>query len=266
MSDLGVSGVATFSCPNCAGQCDSGTVRCEHCGADLQGVETSASHTEPVELSDAERAADVEGFDTDAELSGHDVVCGACGSRAPLEQLDANRQPVTDPTESGDVSLITFTCARCGAAGRLAVAEEASDAAASDPGERGVLEPDPSVEDRDDDVAASVDRTSGSTGPPEWADDRPSSPARFDTEVDRFESSDPGSLREQGPLLDEDGDDIRMYTGEPVETDEGWVVPVQQNFAGKDNIAGGGEWPDPDAPPAQAQPSDERDESDESDE
>jgi len=32
-----------------------------------------------------------------------------------------------------------------------------------------------------------------------------------------------------GELLDEDGDDIREYTGEPVETDDGWVVPQAQN-------------------------------------
>jgi hypothetical protein len=38
-----------------------------------------------------------------------------------------------------------------------------------------------------------------------------------------------GTLAEQRPLIDEDGDDIREYTGEPVETDEGWVVPETQN-------------------------------------
>lgn len=41
--------------------------------------------------------------------------------------------------------------------------------------------------------------------------------------------SGPGTLAEQGPLTDEDGDDIREYTGEPVETEEGWVVPQTQN-------------------------------------
>ena len=59
-----------------------------------------------------------------------------------------------------------------------------------------------------------------------------------------------GSLADQGSLVDEDGDDIREYTGEPVETEEGWVVPQQQN-AGPGNMAGGGEWPDPETPPAQ---------------
>jgi hypothetical protein len=64
-------------------------------------------------------------------------------------------------------------------------------------------------------------------------------------------ASSEGSLREQVGVLDEDGEDRRLYTGEPVETEEGWVLPEQQNLAGRDNIAGGGEWPDTDAPPAQ---------------
>lgn len=78
--------------------------------------------------------------------------------------------------------------------------------------------------------------------------------ASFDDEVDRAE---PGTLREQADLRDAEGDDIRMYTGEPVETESGWVIPVQQNFAGRDNLAGGGEWPDPHAEPAQPHPVDE---------
>ena len=71
------------------------------------------------------------------------------------------------------------------------------------------------------------------------------------TDPDAFEPSGPGTLADQGELTDAEGEDIRQYTGEPVETEEGWVVPQQQNFAGKDNIAGGGEWPDPDTPSAQ---------------
>jgi hypothetical protein len=66
-----------------------------------------------------------------------------------------------------------------------------------------------------------------------------------------------GSLADQGSLKDADGDDIREYTGEPVETEEGWVVPQQQNV-GPGNMAGGGEWPDPDAPPAQPGSEDDR--------
>jgi hypothetical protein len=58
-----------------------------------------------------------------------------------------------------------------------------------------------------------------------------------------------GGLKDRVDLIDEDGDDIRQYTGEPVETEEGWVLPRQQNV-GKENMAGRGEWPDPNAPPA----------------
>jgi len=43
--------------------------------------------------------------------------------------------------------------------------------------------------------------------------------------------------------------DERMYTGEPVETDSGVRRPQQMNVGG-DSMEGGGEWPDPDAPPA----------------
>jgi hypothetical protein len=43
---------------------------------------------------------------------------------------------------------------------------------------------------------------------------------------------------------DELDDDERMYTGEPVETSEGTYRPRQMNV-GKDNMEGGGEWPDP---------------------
>ncbi len=42
--------------------------------------------------------------------------------------------------------------------------------------------------------------------------------------------------------------DEKMYTGEPVETDEGIRRPQQMNV-GVDNMEGGGEWPDPNAPP-----------------
>jgi hypothetical protein len=43
--------------------------------------------------------------------------------------------------------------------------------------------------------------------------------------------------------------DEKMYTGEELDTGHGSYRPQQQNAAGKDNIEGGGEWPDPHAPP-----------------
>lgn len=49
-------------------------------------------------------------------------------------------------------------------------------------------------------------------------------------------------LREQMPLEDADGDDVRQYTGEPVETEDGWVLP-QQTVVGSQRDVGGGEWP-----------------------
>ena len=66
-----------------------------------------------------------------------------------------------------------------------------------------------------------------------------------------------GTLADRGSLQDAEGDDIREYTGEPVETEEGWVIPQQQNV-GPGNMAGGGEWPDPDTPSAQPDPSGDR--------
>jgi hypothetical protein len=42
--------------------------------------------------------------------------------------------------------------------------------------------------------------------------------------------------------------DERMYTGEPVETEDGPRRPQQMNV-GIENMEGGGEWPDPHAPP-----------------
>lgn len=50
---------------------------------------------------------------------------------------------------------------------------------------------------------------------------------------------------------DEDTDpEAALYTSEPLETEDGdEVVVEQQNLAGKDNIEGGGEWPDPNTSP-----------------
>ena len=44
--------------------------------------------------------------------------------------------------------------------------------------------------------------------------------------------------------------DEKLYTSEPLEDEDGnEYVIQQQNMAGRDNIEGGGEWPDPDTPP-----------------
>ena len=54
------------------------------------------------------------------------------------------------------------------------------------------------------------------------------------------------------PAHELEGDE-RMYTGEPVETESGVRRPRQMNVGG-DNMEGGGEWPDPDAPAAPGAP------------
>lgn len=58
------------------------------------------------------------------------------------------------------------------------------------------------------------------------------------------------------PAADEplEGDE-RLYTGEPVDDGEHVRRPQQMN-AGRDNIEGGGEWPDPESPPAPGAPGD----------
>jgi hypothetical protein len=50
-----------------------------------------------------------------------------------------------------------------------------------------------------------------------------------------------GPLRDQTPLIDDDGDDIRQYTGEPSRPRPVWVLP-QQMATGSANVVGGGEY------------------------
>ena len=69
-------------------------------------------------------------------------------------------------------------------------------------------------------------------------------------DLEFFDRAEEGTLTDQRELIDDEGDDIREYTGEPVETEDGWVLPVQQNV-GFDNMAGQGEFPDPDTLPVQ---------------
>jgi hypothetical protein len=48
-----------------------------------------------------------------------------------------------------------------------------------------------------------------------------------------------------------------MYTGEPVDDGEHVRRPQQMNAAGRANIEGGGEWPDPKTPPSPGAAADE---------
>lgn len=68
-----------------------------------------------------------------------------------------------------------------------------------------------------------------------------------------FPHGDDRPLREQRDVKDETGDDIRQYTGEPVETEHGTVIP-QQMAVGADEVVGGGEFPD--EPPRGDEPAD----------
>jgi hypothetical protein len=63
-----------------------------------------------------------------------------------------------------------------------------------------------------------------------------------------FEHGEDVPIKDQRELYDEFGNDIRMYTGEPVETEhDGVVIPEQMNV-GSDNMAGSGEYPDGERP------------------
>ena len=62
----------------------------------------------------------------------------------------------------------------------------------------------------------------------------------------------PGTTDEEADDADagERAADWKMYTGEPVEEDGKTERPQQMNV-GRDNMEGGGEWPDPHTPPSQ---------------
>lgn len=65
--------------------------------------------------------------------------------------------------------------------------------------------------------------------------------ANKDEVLEEFPRGDNRPLKEQVDLTDETGDDIREYTGEPVDTGDGVVIPQQQNV-GEESV-GGGEFP-----------------------
>ena len=69
-----------------------------------------------------------------------------------------------------------------------------------------------------------------------------------DEVASEFPEADTAPLREQADLIDDDGTDIRQYTGEPVETEHGTVTP-QQMAVGTERTVGGGEFPNDPRPP-----------------
>ena len=82
-------------------------------------------------------------------------------------------------------------------------------------------------------------------------------------EVDEFADAPPDGERpdadqgeedaDQGEEEDETDPEAKLYSTVPLETEEGTKVIQQQNV-GKDNMKGGGEWPDPDTPPEEPAP------------
>jgi hypothetical protein len=196
-----------------------------------------------LELEEVIRALATEGYDDAFVLHEGNVACPACNARfAPEgEPVEGIHQARDTMTNQDDLIVLAVRCPECDTLGYVAgepsaiAGSGAADAEEPRPGgphagyERGVTDSDDSKK-------------------PGATESRPLGQDRKHFIV--VEDGDLRSLRDRGPLLDEDGDDIRQYTGEPVETEEGVVIPQQQNV-GPGNQAGGGEWPDPEAPPAQ---------------
>jgi hypothetical protein len=55
-------------------------------------------------------------------------------------------------------------------------------------------------------------------------------------------------------MRDQPQDEDKSVETVPLDLDEGEDVVIQQENVGEDNMRGGGEWPDPDAPPSDAAP------------
>jgi uncharacterized Zn finger protein (UPF0148 family) len=244
MTDLSPAPTATVTCPACGAQNARGTVRCVDCGTalDTTAADTAAdADGDAVELEEAWRAAGAAGYDTDLTFTDGEAACPNCGASFTLAAAPGrHRRAVRDTaTNRDDLVVLTLACPQCGALGRVTVTrDDMADADADADAHPFGVPPDPPASD-----PSEVEHR---TPPPEGAT------AETPLGADRrfFEEGGPGTLAARGSLLDEQGEDIRQYTGEPVETEEGWVIPQQQNFAGKDNIAGGGEFPDPNTPSA----------------
>jgi hypothetical protein len=55
-------------------------------------------------------------------------------------------------------------------------------------------------------------------------------------------------------VRDQPQDEDKSVETVPLDLDEGEDVVIKQENVGEDNMRGGGEWPDPDAPPSDAAP------------
>jgi uncharacterized C2H2 Zn-finger protein len=226
MSDLGLGPDATVTCERCAAQNDRNRLWCSSCGAPLDVSITAETERGDLELGEAQRALDAEGHETRFGLATDGRVrCPVCAALfVPDESvIDELYEARDTPTGRDGIVVLGVRCPKCETLGQveadaadLALSRSAGDVVAPHPEE--------------------VPENRAGVGKPGASPDHPLGDTR--------------SLRERGSLLDAEGEDIRQYTGEPVETEEGTVIPRQQN-AGPGNIAGGGEWPDPNASPAQ---------------
>jgi len=236
MTDLDATSAGTRTCAACGAQNAADRRSCEQCGAELLAAAPDAQR-EDLELEEAWRAVAAEGFDADmvADESGT-LTCPTCATRFPVSTRAVRIWRVRDTaTDRTDLAVVAVRCPNCGTEGRAEVAATVVDAPPSGEPQESSVEPD----------EVGTGEVDWRHPPPEGS--TPEHPLGEDRQF--FEEAEPGTLAEQRDLLDDEGEDIRQYTGEPVETEEGWVLPQQQNV-GPGNEAGGGEWPDPATPSA----------------
>jgi hypothetical protein len=100
------------------------------------------------------------------------------------------------------------------------------------------------VGERDKDVAVGHQATTDQRDDASEMAERPAAGnvPNEDEAIEAFERGDDRPLRDQRELVDDTGTDIRQYTGEPVDTEAGPVIP-QQTAVGSQRVVGGGEFP-----------------------
>jgi hypothetical protein len=254
VTDLSPAVDPTSTCSRCGAQTDGRRSTCDACGAPLRAARTEDQRGD-LELEEVWRSAAAGGFDTEFALHDQICTCPACGTEfvPTVPALDGKVDVRDTPTDRTGLQVATLRCPRCGTPGRLIMEAGAlatvgggrPDRAGADDVPTEGTWPGPEAEQED----GRADEVSWRHPPPPGATER--RPLGEDRKFfEEAASLAGGNLADQRDLIDEDGDDIREYTGEPVETEEGWVLPQQQNV-GPGNMAGGGEWPDPHRPSAQ---------------
>jgi hypothetical protein len=248
MTDIGLSSGATVGCRNCGAQNDRTAVACWSCGQLLADAADPDLDRGDLELEEAVRALAVDGYDIEFTSDDGVVTCTACHAVFPWVRSQVEGATVVRDTATArtDLVVVALACGHCGTRGYTV--GNAGELTAEDVEPQDAERQHTEGEDRPGHLTRhAAAETFGRPGPGKTPT-RPLGEDRQHFVV--VADGDTRSLRERGPLLDEDGTDIREYTGEPVETEEGTVIPQQQNV-GPGNEAGGGEWPDPNAPSAQ---------------